>query len=118
MSMDDSNRRQLIQATITLIILLTFFGIIFSVTSCSPAKTSSSTYTVKEKAYLSDLGPLMGSDLDTPVKESAIISVGKLTCQQRDAGISEESIIAGLKNSWTELQSRAMYSAASKYFCK
>lgn len=118
MTMDDSNRRQTIQAAIVLIAIVTFFGIILSVTSCSPTKTSDNSYTVKEKAYLSDVGPLLGSGVDTPVQQSAIISIGKATCQQRDAGISEESIIERLKNGWTELQARAMYSAASKYFCK
>jgi hypothetical protein len=116
--MDDSTRRQTIQAAITLILLLTFFGIVMSITSCSPQQNDHDSYTVKEKAFLSDIGPLMESDLDTAVKESTVITIGKMTCQKRDAGVSESDIITELKDSWTESQARVMYNSAAKYFCK
>jgi len=119
MSMDDSNRKQTIQAAITLIVIVTFLGIVLSLTSCRASTTNTgTTYSTKELAYLADVKPVLGKNAVTAVQESAVISIGRLTCQQRGAGIPENTIVSGLGGSWTELEARVMYSSASKYFCE
>lgn len=119
MSMDESNRRQTIQLIITLIVIATFFAVIFSITSCSPSKTDSApVYTSKERGYLSDVKPVLGTSADTALEESSVIAIGKLSCQQREAGISPNQIISGLENSYTEMEARVMVNSAEKFFCK
>lgn len=119
MSMDESNRRQTIQLLITFIVLLTLFGVVFAITSCSPTKTSADrTYTAKEQAYLTEVRPVLGTSVDTALEESSVIAIGKLSCQQREAGIPPAQIIEGLKNSYTEMEARVMVNSAEKFFCK
>lgn len=119
MSMDESNRRQTVQAAITLIVIVTFFAIIFAVTACGPTQSDiSSVYTVKERAYLSDVRPVLGGNAETAVQQSAVIAVGKLACKNIDSGISQESVVADLTDDWSELEARVMVSSAVKYFCK
>jgi len=117
--MDKNYRHQMIQIAALIVILLAGVGVILSLTACTPTKTDTNrSYTAKERAYLSDVQPVLGADADTDLEESSVIAIGKLTCQQREAGISTESIIAGLTSSWTELGARVMVNAADKYFCK
>lgn len=119
MDMNESNRRQTIQAAITLIAVMTLLGVVLSLTSCRAGETNTGVkYSVKELAYLSDVKPALGANAVTAVQESALIGIGKSACHDIDSGTAEESVISGLVSNWTELEARVMVHSASKYFCK
>jgi hypothetical protein len=99
--------------------IATFFAIIFAVTACGPTQGDiSASYSVKEKAYLSDVRPVLGGNAETAVQQSAVIAVGKLACKNIDSGTPQESVVADLADEWSELEARVMVSSAVKYFCK